>query len=226
MKKTTVILLKIVLLIALLIGMNVLYRRFFYEEDIEKHSDVIYLVHDVVENESKVVYVGESSNITFRGNDLDKRSISGFIDEYFPDIKVDNITKPASHAGIYYELLNNIPPNSKIETVIITLNLRSFNAEWIYSSLETPLQKSVVMLKEHPPLWNRFLLSFKGYDIKTDAERSLQVHYEWRKNVLHFPYSFPYKNVREWDKAMATNGVINADGAYDTELTPLACHFI
>jgi hypothetical protein len=226
MKKITIIILKLLLLIGLLIGMNGLYRLFFYKEDIQKHSDVIYLVQDVIENGSEVVYVGESSNITFRNNDLDKRSISGFIADYFPNLKVDNITKAASHAGIYYELLNNIPPDSKIKTVIVTLNLRSFNAEWIYSKLETPLQKSVVMLKDHPPLWNRFMLSFKGYDIKTDAERSIQIHYEWMKNRLQFPYPFPYKNVREWDKAKATAGIHNADGAYNQELTSLACHYI
>jgi hypothetical protein len=206
--------------------MNELYRLFFYEKDILKHSDDINLVRDVIIDSCEVIYIGESSNITFRGDDIDKRPISSFIADYFSDLKIGNITKPASHAGIYYELLNQIPQDSKVKTVIVTLNLRSFNAEWIYSKLETPLQKGVVLLKEHPPLWNRFLLSFKGYDIKTEYERSLQIHYKWRTDVLKFPYSFPYKNVPEWDNAMACAGVKKEDGSYDEELTPLACHFI
>ena len=226
MKQAPKIILKVLLLIGLLIGMNVVYRLFFYEEDVQKHSDIINLVREVVEDEREVIYVGESSNITFRNNDFDKRSISSFIGDYFPNLKVGHITKPASHAGIYYELLNQIPEDSKVKTVIVTLNLRSFNAEWIYSKLETPLQKSIVMLKENPPLWNRFLLSFKGYDLKTDAERLQQIHYLWRTSTFQFPFPFPYTNVREWDKAMADAGVKKADGSYDEELTSLACHFI
>jgi len=226
MNKTKFIILKILLIICLLFGMNVLYRLFFYESDLQKHSDIINLVYDVVENECNVIYIGESSNVTFRNNDLDKRSISGFIAAYFPDLRVGDITKAASHAGIYYVLLNNIPPDSKIETVIVTFNLRSFNAEWIYSKLETALQKSIVMIKDYPPLWNRFMLSFKGYDIKTDAERSLQVHYEWRARTLRFPYPFPYTNVKEWDKAKANAGIMREDGSYNAELTSLACHYI
>jgi len=226
MKQVPKIILKVLLLIGLLIGMNVVYRLFFYEEDVQKHSDVINLVREVVEDEREVVYIGESSNISFRDDDVDKRSIGSFIGDYFPHLKVGSITKPASHAGIYYELLNQIPRDSKIKTIIVTLNLRSFNAEWIYSKLETPLQKSIVMLKKNPPLCNRFLLSFKGYDLKTDAERSLQVHYQWKTSILEFPYSFPYNNVKDWDRAMAEAGVITKDGSYDEELTPLACHFI
>ena len=226
MKQVPKIILKVLLLIGLLVVMNVVYRLFFYEEDIQKHSDVVNLVREVVEDEREMVYIGESSNISFRDDDLDKRSIGSFIGDYFPDIKVGNITKPASHAGIYYELLNQIPEDSKVKTIIVTLNLRSFNAEWIYSKLETPLQKSIVMLKDNPPLWNRFLLSFKGYDLKTDTERSLQIHYQWRTSTLQFPFPFPYTHVTEWDKAMAEAGVKKEDGSYDEELTQLACHFI
>jgi len=226
MNTTRITILKILLLTFLLLGMNALYRLFFYEKDIQKHSDDIYLVRDVVEEGCEVIYIGESSNITVRGDDLDKRPISSFIADYFPDLLVGNITKPASHAGIYYHYLNQIPDNSKIKTIIITLNLRSFNAEWIHSKLETPLQKSIVLIKDYPPLWNRFLLSFKGYDIKTEYERSQQVHYEWENDTLSFPYPFPYKNVKEWDRAKAAEGIKKEDGTHDELLTPLACHFI
>jgi hypothetical protein len=113
-----------------------------------------------------------------------------------------------------------------VKTVIVTLNMRSFNADWIYSKLETPLQKSIVMLKDRPPFWNRFLLSFKGYDIKTEKERNRQVRHEWKRRTLYLPYSDSYTNVRKWDKAMATEGVKKEDGSYNETLTILACHYI
>jgi hypothetical protein len=209
-----------------LILMNLIYKKFFFEKDIQTHSDIINLVRKVVKDSCEVVYFGESSNFTSRDDDMDKRPISDFIADYYPNIKSGNVTKGALHAGIYYELLRNIPVNSKIKTVIVTMNLRSFDANWIYSNLETSLQKSIVLLKDHPPLYNRFLLSFKGYDIKTDQEREKQFKHAWKNSQLRFPYKFKYQTVTEWDKAIANNGIKNSDGSKNEELTILGCHYI
>ncbi|AEA42398.1 hypothetical protein [Fluviicola taffensis] len=217
---------KILLLIVLLVGLNYIYKYTFYEQDIQTHSSVINLVRNVVQQKDEIIYLGESSNITFREDDIDKRAISDFIGDYFPSKKVGSITKEASHAGIYYELLRNIPEKSSVKTVIVTLNLRSFNANWIYSNLETPLQKSIVLLKPYPPLYNRLLLTFRGYDIKTDAEREVQFKDKWKKDILKFPKPFPYNNVIDWDAGMAAKGIKNGDGLINVPLTELACHYI
>ena len=149
-------------LAALLVLMNFVYEHRFFEADIQKHSEIIELVRDV-QDDARIIYLGESSNITFRSDDTDKRSISEFISDHYPEVNFGHLTKPASHAGIYKVLLNNIPEDSPVETVIITLNLRSFNAQWIYSDLETPFQKSIVLLRNNPPLLNRFMLAFKDH---------------------------------------------------------------
>ncbi|NOZ46431.1 MAG: DUF4843 domain-containing protein, partial [Chlorobi bacterium] len=189
------------------------------------YSDVIELVR-AVPNNADIIYIGESSNITTRNNDNDKRPISGLISDYFPSLKIYDITKPASHAGIFFTLLSRIPKSSNVQTIIVTLNLRSFNAQWIYSDLETPLQKSMVLLKNYPPLLNRFLLSFKAYDIKTKKERTMQIREKWKNDNLTFPYSFPYKNVIEWDKSMAIKGIRDTTGKFNLKQTQLACHYI
>jgi hypothetical protein len=220
------ILYKILFLIALLICSNYIYKYFFYEKDIQKHSPVINIVRKVVREKDEIIYVGESSNITSRDNDTDKRFISDFISDYFPSIKFGNVTKEATHAGIYYELLRNIPENAGVKTVIVTLNLRSFDANWIYSNLETPLQKSIVLLKNHPPLYSRFMLSFGGYDIKTEKEREKQFKERWKKDILKFPEPFKYNNVRNWNKGMAEQGFKNPDVSVNYDLTILACHYI
>ena len=217
--------LKFVSLLFLLVVINYIYKYFFYEHDLQRYSDVINLVR-AVPNDADVIYIGESSNNSFRDDDLDKRPISALIADYFPELKVYDITKPASHSGIYKILLQNIPEDSKVKTIIVTLNLRSFNAVWIHSKLETSLQKSMVLLKPYPPIVNRFLLSFKAYDIKTEEERTKQVKDEWAKETLHFPYRFPFKNVIQWDKWMAETGIKGPDGKKDWDKTQLACHYI
>lgn len=210
----------------LMVVLNYIYSRLFYEKDLQAHSGIINIVRNAVNDSSEIVYLGESSNISFRADDLDKRPISEMISDYFPSLKFGNITKEASHAGIYYELINNIPEDSKVKTVIVTMNLRSFNAQWIYSNLETPLQKSMVLIKDYPPLFNRLMLSFKGYDVKSDHEREMQFKEKWANDNLAFPFPFKYKNVIEWDYAMANNGIKNPDGSINYSLTELACHYI
>lgn len=219
------IILKLVVLLLLLIAMNFIYARFFFEDDLQKHSEIINLVREVPED-TDILYVGESSNVTFRYNDADKRSISAFIGDFYPDLQVNDITKPAAHAGIYKELLRNIPKDSEIKTLVVTLNLRSFNAQWMYSDLETSLQKSIVLLRPYPPLVNRMLLSFKDYDIKTKDERAAQIKRKWKRDKFLFPYQFSFKNVVEWDRWLDQNGILNEDGSRNQAQTELACHYV
>lgn len=216
---------RISLSILLLLVLNFIYSKWFYEADLQKHSTLINLVREVPKN-TDILYIGESSNITFRSNDIDKSPISTFLGNHYPNLNTYDITKPASHSGIYKVLLNHIPTKSEIKTVVVTLNLRSFNAQWIFSKLETPLQKSLVLLKPYPPLFNRFLLSFKAYDIKSEEERKQQFLNKWKEDEFQGSYPFPYKNVREWDYGMHVKGIKDSLGNIDRKQTELASHYI
>ncbi len=213
------------IIIALIIS-NFIYTKLFFENNIQINSSVINTVRDIPDS-AQVLYIGESSNNRTHFLDKDKRKISGFIDDYFPKLKIASITQPAYHAGAYYVLLQNIPDKSKIKTIIVTLNFRTFDANWRYSNLETAIQKELVLIKpEYPPLFRRFLLSFKGYDHKSDREREAQFKHDWEVNILKFPYNFPYKNVVQWDSGMALKGFKVDDSIRNDPLTALACHYI
>lgn len=217
---------KFALLAALLVLMNWIYARFFFKDDLTKHSDEVELAWKVTEDSCVMVYTGESSNRTYSWSDNDRRKISDFIFEQFPGVKCGDMTKDASHAEVYYYLLENIPENAPVKTVIVTMNLRSFGYNWIESELETPIQKQLVLLKDYPPLFNRFKLAFKAYDIKTKEERRDAFVYHFKHDKIVFPYDFPYDNVTDWDKAMAQKGIKNDDGTRNQQLTELACNFI
>ena len=228
MKNIKGYILKVILLIAIIIACNYIYKYFFFESDLQQHSDMINIVREAVKENNAIIYLGESSNVSYRDDDMDKRSISGFVADYFPEKQTGDITQKAAHAEIYYELLKNIPKDDRsIETVIVTLNLRSFDADWIYSKLETSLQKSLVLLRtKYPPLFNRFLLSFEGYDVKTDKERDEQIIHAWTESTLKFPYDFPYKNVIEWRNAIQEQGIYNEDGTKNDALSHLARTYV
>jgi hypothetical protein len=215
---------RFLLLIVLVFPMHYIYLEFFFENDLQKHSPII--------NETKnlsncdILYLGESSNLTKGPEDISRKSISEFLDSLLPDKIVKDISKGALHADIFYVLLENISDTNTIKTVVVTMNLRSFNAQWIFSELETALMKSVVLLRNRPALLNRFLLSFKGYDIKTPDERTVQVKRKWKNEPYDLPFNFPYKNLREWDADAWENGSWNADGTRDRSKRKLTAHYV
>ncbi len=219
-------LINIGLLLVFLIAMNWIYTKCFYKKDLQQYSNFVEKSWEMTADSCDIVYIGESSNQMVGDTDQDKRRISEFVAGYYPKLRLGDITRPAAHAEIYYYLLSSIPEPSSVKTVVVTMNLRSFGADWIYSKLETPLQKEIVLLKHYPPLYDRFLLGFKGYDIKTDAERMEEVHYHWKHDSLNFPYHFKYSNTADWDKGMAYQGIKDKDGNFSQSLTELACHYI
>jgi hypothetical protein len=224
-ERWTHIVLNVISVLVLCLGMNLLYKQFFFEKDLQKYSSIINLVRDLP-LDADIVYIGESSNNTVREDDLDKRKISDFVGDYYPGLALYDMTKPAAHAGVFKVLLQQMPEESGVETLIVTLTLRSFNAQWIHSPLETSLQKSLVLLKPNPPLLNRFLLSFKAYEIKTKEEREADFKRQWRKDKLQFPYEFPHKDVMKWNRWMAYAGIKDEGGQINKAQTELACHYI
>lgn len=211
---------------ALLVLMNWIYARWFYKQDLLEHSDIVTSSWKVAEDHCELVYLGESSNRTYGEKDHDKRKISEMLAEQLPEVRCGDITQNAAHAEVYYYLLKNIPKNSEVKTVVVTMNLRSFGANWIYSTLETALQKKLVLMKDYPPLMNRALLAFKAYPIRTEAEWYKKSQESREKELLVFPYPFPYKTTAEWDLAIASEGVKDSLGNRDQKRTELTAHFI
>ena len=161
------------------------YRLLFWQHDRHAYSGpLVALVDQIDSTGADILYLGESSNHTFGLNDTDTAWISEMVGRHFPTLTVRNMTHDASHAEVYYELLRNIDPRCHIGTVVVTLNLRSFGVGWIYSPLETALQKRLVMMKGRPALANRAILSFKAYDIKTENERYQQMDHYWSQHPL------------------------------------------
>lgn len=210
----------------LLVLLNYLYVLFFYQRDLREKSDKILELRES-QKQADILYFAESSNVNFRENDSIKLSISELTNLFFPKLKVIAVNNVASHAGIFKYWLNEIDLiKNKPKAIVVTLNLRSFDAAWRHSKLETPLRESLVLVEPYPPLFNRFLLALQAFDSKNETEREKEMLKEWKETQLHFPFEFKYKTVREWDGAMANGGHLNADGSWDIKKSELACHYI
>ncbi len=221
------IVLKGLLLIALLAGLNWIYQQFFFPADQHLHSESGEMLWGVRDS-ADILYLGESSDVTVGDQDRDKSSISTMLGTYYPGLRVGAVSRGALHAGNFYHLLTNVPSGSHVRTVIVSMNLRSFDATWIHSKLETALEKEMVLLKPGPLLWRRFMLSLRNYVIKSTDQLAAEVRQQWLSDTLVMPAPFPYATMLAWDSAIAwkhdllmDSSIVRGDGDID-----LACHFV
>ena len=219
-------LIRILMAAALLFVLNWIYTKWFFRKDLVEHSDIVEMVWQTTEDSCRIIYLAESSNNHFGEDEHNHRKISDFTSDYFPTVKLGHLTKEAAHAQTYYYLLKQFPKKCAVETVVVTMNLRSFGPGWIYSDLETALRKQLVLLEDYPPLMNRLLLAMKAYPIKTEDEWRSLVMQHWKTDPLGFPYDFEWNNTHQWDSAMAWQGWHDAEGNYDPDVTALVCHYI
>jgi hypothetical protein len=139
---------------------------------------------------------------------------------------VNAVNKGALHAKTYHSLLQNIPADAPVTTVIITLNLSSFNADWINSELETQLMQQNVMLQTKPPIVKRFMLAFKAYDDKTLDKKNTLIQKSWRTQQLVFPYAAKYTTTYDWEIALGNGSFLLEDGSWDVPKIQLATAYV
>ncbi len=192
---------KFLLLAAVLAVLDVVYRYTFYERDLREGCTLMERSLKPVAEGADIAYLGESSNHAVADDEEDKRFISDMLQDLLPDNRVCNMDKDACHAGIYYDILRNIPKDNPVRVAVVTVNLRSFSAEWIYSSLEVALQKEQVFMKPAPALYKRILLAFKGYNHWSEKEREAKVRHSLQHQSFEHP-AIHYRTAAEWDLAL------------------------
>lgn len=174
--------------------MNWQYEQTAYKKYVFHEADQVLQIEKV--KNADVIYLSASSNFSPRPKEEDPRKLSQFIGSFFPNLLFEAMNIPASHAGSHVDLLRFIPKESKIQTVICVINLRSMGPDWLHSSLETALNKQGVMYQSRPPLLNRFFTSLGAYDNKTIEERHAERAILWSSPSL--PYPSPRSTVDEW----------------------------
>lgn len=217
--------LKLLVLTGVLVGLDLLYYYTLYLQDIERNCSLMEISQRAKAGVD-MVYLGESSNFSCAKSDTDRRSISTTIGDSLPAHQVGDLSKAACHASIYYDILRNIPRQNDVKTAIVTVNMRSFTAEWIYSDLETALRKEQIMMKKAPVLYKRLLLAFKAYPVWTEEERSAIIRKGFKKQTFSLPHPFPYRNANEWDHGVGGSYTLYNGMQPSADSLALACHHI
>jgi len=192
----TKILIKIAAVLTLLVAFNGIYTHCSMR-DYQFHHALERLQIESIQN-CEILYFSASSNFSqqYTVEESDPRKLSQFLQDFYPSLQVDAVNKPASHAGTHLKLMEIIEEGSEVQTIVATMNLRSFGPDWVHSNLETALNQSEVMYNHRPALLNRLLVSLKAYDDKTEEERLEDKLSDW--GSLPLPYDPPMHNVNAW----------------------------
>jgi hypothetical protein len=204
---------------------NIIYTKYFYKKDLELFDAKMLLQLDSLQYNSDVLYFAESSNGTAANSDTCLLSISQMMDTLSP-LKINAIEHGAVHAKTFLHLIQNIKSDSKVKTIIVTLNSRSFGAPWINSKLETNISQANVLYENKWPIYKRIKLILNAYDNQSVQLRDLKLEKNWSNDFLNVTKEFPYKTVRQWDNAMANGTYLLPNGDWDLPKITLACHYI
>jgi hypothetical protein len=187
---------KIIACILLLVIANTAYQWHQFDEDVARYADQYHQIMKV--QHADVLYLSASSNFAPEDTpEEDPRKISQFLSDHLSnDLRVEAINKPASHAGAYRHYLACLPNTAEVETLVVTMNLRSFGPDWVHSELETALNQANLFYNQRPPLLNRLLLSLKAYDNKSTEERQALRNAAWEHDPL--PFDPPKHRVNAW----------------------------
>jgi hypothetical protein len=125
---------------------------------------------------------------------------------------------------MYTAIINNLHEDSKIKTVIVTMNLRSFSAYTYYSSTYNSINQRLILLdKNYPPLINRFFLSFQK--AKTYNSNQLQENkiINYKNKILE---DAPYTSLYNWSNAFDKKQITSFDYSQPRDLQEKAKGYI
>lgn len=215
--------LKGLLAVALFAVLEAIYWYTIYPADLKANCSLMQRSLIPLSEGDDIIYLGESSNHAVADDEPDKRFISDMLQDMLPDHRIGNLDKDACHAGVYYDIMRNIPNNSPVHTAVVTVNIRSFSTEWIYSELESALNKERVMMMKAPALYKRMVLAFKGYTHWSEAERNEIILLKLSQQSFDPPAGLPYTTAAQWDQAVAER--YWAKGTSD-DTVGLATHYV
>ncbi len=214
------------MLAAILLGITgFVYEHFFWTDEVKAKAPLLLEVQEK-SHTADVLYFAESSNITYADTDSLKLKISELTQYYLPGCTIQSIDQPAGHARNYLALIKNLPEDCHTKILVVTMNLRSFDAAWIHSELENNLNMIDLYYEPWHPLIKKLKLNFGMYEKKTKKEREADCEYQWRHDTLRFPFAHQQVTVRDWDNFMANGYYKNDDSSWNMPKVSLACHYV
>ncbi len=213
---------RLIVVLVILIGFNVLYKKEFYDADVQKYSRVKNRIDSAFHN-GDIVYLGESSNTSYNPwTDTLKESISDFLQLYIPSQKVEAVTHESYHPGLFKQMLNLHPNNRGLfefmamhqdQTIVLGVNIRTCGPTAVFSGNEASNQQEALFYSKRPSLLTRLFLSLKYYDHR-DALEMGRLKFQWWRSIDisgdgsvgdTFRIANKYKTAKRWIDDLAAD---------------------
>lgn len=172
-----------------------IYRFTTYQSDLRAEGNVLLKFQHGIQN-AEALYFSASPNAAVHSDDIDQRTIGQMINNLTPGLKLETVDTGGIHAGVFKQLIQLIPADSPVKTVVVNMNYRSFGVGWIYSKLENSIQKQTLFYNNRPVILNRFLQGLNYYEALSDHERESLIQWHWKNDTL--PFSAPKNNANDW----------------------------
>ena len=171
----------------LFLALNWLYGQYLFKADIEKYAPIRpKIISSFAEGD--IVYFGESSNTSFNPwTDSFNNSIGDFMQLALPNKDIRQVSHESFHLGLFKDMLQLRNEARQNQTLVFTLNMRTFSPAAIYSATEARNQQEALFYSDRWPLLTRIFLSFHYYDNRSENERNRLKQQYWRThnpNVL------------------------------------------
>jgi hypothetical protein len=164
----------------LFLALNWLYGQYLFKADIEKYAPIR---PEIISSfaEGDIVYFGESSNTSFNPwTDSFNNSIADFMQLALPNKNLKQISHESFHLGLFKDMLKLRKEARKNQTLIFTINTRTFGPSAIHSGTEGRNQQEALFYSDRWPLLTRIFLSFHFYDNRSENERNRLKQQYWR----------------------------------------------
>lgn len=199
-----------------------LYNKVFWIPELKDQGPMLYNLIEY-QNHNDVLYFGESSNYWVAPEDADKRTISDMINDSLFGARLSGIQVPAYHAGIFLPVIKHINPYSRVKHIVVTMNLRSFDKPWIFSTQEGALLRTRCFYYTTPPLYNRLCATLGYYENPSAELQDKKMLEAFEKDTIKANFPLAYTTVNTWKNSIV---YLNPDGSTNEEKQGLAHHYV
>lgn len=176
---------------------SMVYKKIYWLPELKDQGPMLFNLLEF-EWHNDVLYIGESSNYWIAPEDTDKRSISDMINDSLPGFRLSGMQVPAYHAGMFLPIVKMIDTHSRVKHLVITMNLRSFDKPWIYSTQEGALMRSKCFYYSSNPIYNRMCAALGYYPNPSAESQEQKMLQAFEFDTLKVSFPIKFNTIKRW----------------------------
>jgi hypothetical protein len=173
------------------------YKKIYWIPELKDQGPMLYNLQEY-QWHNDLLYFGESSNYWVSPEDTDKRSISDMINDSIPGMRLSGLQVPAYHAGMFLPVIRMIDTSSRVRSLVITMNLRSFGQPWIYSTQENALMRARCFYNDMDPIYNRLAATLQFYDNPSADKQDKRMLHAFEFDTLKVDFPLAHPTIKTW----------------------------